>query len=102
MSVLADRDEWVYRDYEKVTRAYVARRSKVESKLVEELRRELVAAQSRRDRRRAAARPGHRRRHAPTRDRLIEEISRRASFRWWLALPLRRLVRALKGLPPGG
>ena len=48
MSVLADRDEWVYRDYEKVMRAYVARRSSSNRKLVDDLRRELVATQSRR------------------------------------------------------
>src|SRR5262249_32625208 len=36
LSVLADRDEWVYRDYEKVTHAYAAGQ-KFESRLIEEL-----------------------------------------------------------------
>lgn len=100
MSVLADRDEWVYRDYEKVTRAYVARQQ-FESKLVEDLRRELVATQSSRaadvEQRDQVIAEG-----CAARDRLIEEISRRASFRWWISLPLRRVMRALRGLPPGG
>jgi len=100
MSVLADRDEWVYRDYERVTRAYVAGQ-KFEAKLVAELRRELVATQEGRvadvKQRDAVIAEG-----CATRDRLIEELSRRASFRWWLSLPLRRLMRLLKGLPPGG
>jgi SAM-dependent methyltransferase len=100
MSVLADRDEWVYRDYEKVTRAYAARQQ-LESKLVEDLRRELVATQSSRaadvEQRDQAIAEG-----CAARDRLIEEISRRASFRWWISLPLRRVMRALKGLSPGG
>jgi SAM-dependent methyltransferase len=100
MSVLADRDEWVYRDYEKVTRAYAAGQ-KSESRLIEELRRDLATAQSGRDadirQRDEVIAEG-----CAARDRLIEEISRRASFRWWLWLPLRRVMRALKGLPPGG
>jgi SAM-dependent methyltransferase len=100
LSVLADRDEWVYRDYEKVTRAYGAGQ-KFESKLVAELRRELVATQEGRvadvEQRDTVIAAG-----CATRDRLIEELSRRASFRWWLSLPLRRLMRVLKGLPPGG
>jgi hypothetical protein len=28
------------------------------------------------------------------------EIERRTSLRWWLAVPFRRLWRALKGSPP--
>ena len=100
MSVLADRDEWVYRDYEKVTRAYIAGQ-KAESDLIADLRRELAAVESgriddirQRDRVIADG--------CATRDRLVEEISRRASFRWWITLPWRRLARALKGLAPGG
>ena len=100
MSVLADRDEWVYRDYEKVTRAFIAGQ-KIESRLIDELRRELVATQEERatdvDQRDQAIAEG-----CAARDLLIEEISRRASFRWWVLLPLRRLMRALKGLSPGG
>jgi SAM-dependent methyltransferase len=100
MSVLADRDEWVYRDYEKVTRAYIAGQ-KAESDLIADLRRELAAVESgriddvrQRDRVIADG--------CATRDRLVEEIARRASFRWWITLPWRRLARALKGLAPGG
>jgi len=100
MSVLADRDEWVYRDYEKVTRAFIAGR-KSESDLIGELRRELAAVESGRAadvrQRDLVIAEG-----CTTRDRLIEEISRRASFRWWITLPWRRLVRALKGVAPGG
>ena len=100
LSVLADRDEWVYRNYEEVTRAYMAGRDAVPAEIVE-LRRELAAANSSRDdavrQRDHAIADGN-----AKRDLLVDEISRRASFRWWLALPLRRLMRALKGEPPGG
>ena len=100
MSVLSDRDEWVYRDYENVTRAYGAAQ-KAESDRMGEMLRELAAAQAAHDKaveqRDDAIVDGN-----AKRDVLIEEISRRASFRWWLALPLRRFMRALKGQPPGG
>jgi SAM-dependent methyltransferase len=100
MSVLADRDEWVYRDYEKVTRAYVAA-EKAESDRVGELRRELAAVEAGRvadvrQRDQVIAES------FAVRDRLVEEVSRRASFRWWLTMPWRRMRRALKGEPPGG
>jgi SAM-dependent methyltransferase len=100
LSVLADRDEWVYHDYEKVTRAFIAGQ-KSHSDEIDELRTELAATQSSRaadvrDRDLVIAE------RCKERDRLAEEVSRRASFRWWLALPWRRLARALKGLPPGG
>ena len=100
LSVLADRDEWVYHDYEKVTRAYIAGQ-KSESELIAELRRALAAAETGRvaD---VRDRDGVIAERCVERDRLAEEVSRRASFRWWLALPWRRLVRALKGLAPGG
>jgi hypothetical protein len=83
-----------------VTRAYIAG-EKSYSDLIDGLREELAATQSGRvgdiqDRDRVIAE------HCKERDRLAEELSRRASFRWWLALPWRRLARALKGLPPGG
>lgn len=100
MSVLSDRDEWVYHDYEKVTRAYAsAQRVALDRQL--EMQREVEAARSKHDeamRRHDVAIGEARAEH----DRLVEETSRRASFRWWLALPFRRLLRALKGLPPGG
>jgi SAM-dependent methyltransferase len=100
LSVLADREEWVCRDYEKVTRAYGAAQ-KAESDRAGEMLRELAAAQSAHDeavkQRDLAIVQGN-----AKRDLLLDEISRRASFRWWLALPLRRFMRALKGQPPGG
>ncbi len=95
LSVLADRDEWVYRDYEKVTRAFVSAQ-KGESDRYGELvaaGRDHAEALRQRD---AAIVESH-----AERDRLAEEILRRASFRWWLKLPLRRLVNALKGRPAG-
>ena len=100
MSVLADRDEWVYHDYEKVTRAYAAAQQGMLDRSAE-TQREAAAARSRQDeavRQRDAVIAEAR----AERDRLLEENSRRASFRWWLALPFRRLLRALQGLPPGG
>ena len=99
MSVLADRDEWMYRDYEQVTRAYVAGQQ-AQADLIGELRRELAAVQAGRvadvEQRDSVIAEG-----CTMRDRLVEEISRRASFRWWLTLPWQRLMRALRGLPPG-
>jgi SAM-dependent methyltransferase len=99
MSVLADRDEWMYRDYEKVTRAHVAGQ-RAQSDLIGELRRELTAVQAGRiadvEQRDTVIAEGW-----TMRDRLVEEISRRASFRWWLTLPWQRLMRALKGPPTG-
>jgi SAM-dependent methyltransferase len=100
MSVLSDRDEWVYHDYEKVTRAYASAQQEALDRQLE-MQREVAAARSRHDeavRQRDAA-IGEAR---AERDRLLEENSRRASFRWWLALPFRRLLRAMNGLPPGG
>lgn len=96
MSVLADRDEWVYRDYANVTAAYRALAEREAP-----LRGELARALRERDAALAAGEAGRARLDAEV-ERQAIEIVRRASFRWWLALPLRRLVRALKGLPPGG
>jgi SAM-dependent methyltransferase len=103
LSVLSDRDEWVYRDYANVTRAFVESQAREAA-----LHDELAAARGRGDeaiRQRDAAAAdsgGERARLAGELSRAREEAVRRASFRWWLALPWRRLVRALKGLPPGG
>jgi hypothetical protein len=98
--VLSDRDEWVYRDYENVTHAFVAGRT-AETDLIEELRSELAAAREGHDKavqqRDIAIIDGN-----AKRDLLIEEISRRASWRWWFKLPFRRWRRALKGESPGG
>ncbi len=101
LSVLADRDEWVHRDYEKVMRDLEATHRRCN-----DLAGELALAQ--RDhadalRQRDAAQLAE----ADERARLVaqsetqqREIARRASFRWWLALPLRRAWLALTGKPP--
>lgn len=101
LSVLADRDEWVRRDYEKAMRDLVATHERAAA-----LERELEASQGRH----AEAVRQHDALQTATaseRERLgaeIEaqrhEIARRASLRWWLALPLRRLKLALTGRPP--
>jgi ubiquinone/menaquinone biosynthesis C-methylase UbiE len=81
LSVFADRDEWVYRNYADVTRAYVAAQKRDATSSGSEVELTRLAAEI---------------------SRAHAEITRRASFRWWLKLPLRRLLRALKGVPPGG
>jgi ubiquinone/menaquinone biosynthesis C-methylase UbiE len=90
LSVLADRDEWVHRDYEKVMRDLEAmhRRSK-----------ELDVKLSLSQRDLAVLVPQHARLAAQI-EIQQREIARRASLRWWLALPLRRLWLALTGRPP--
>ncbi len=99
LSVLADRDEWVYRDYANVTRAFAAAQKRDSA-----LGAELAAARSQFDAiaRERADWERERARLAAELARAQTETVRRASFRWWLALPWRRLVRAMKGLPPGG
>jgi SAM-dependent methyltransferase len=103
LSVLADRDEWVYRDYENVTRAVAAaQKQSVEAATTLA---ERIAASERERATAAAARAEETAEHARIAaeiERARFEIARRASFRWWLALPFRRLWRAVKGLPPGG
>ena len=90
LSVLADRDEWVRHDYEKVMRDLEAthRRSN-------DLDVKLSLAQ----RALADAVPQHARLAAQI-ELQQREIARRASLRWWLALPIRRLWLALTGRPP--
>ncbi len=98
VSVLADRDEWIYRDYEKVTQSIDAahRRSHQLAEQVTELQRHRSEAVRQDDGPEAAeqARLGE---QVAAQQR---EIARRASLRWWLALPLRRLWLALTGKPP--
>jgi SAM-dependent methyltransferase len=102
VSVLADRDEWVRADYEKVDARPAGDAS--------------ARARSRCLRR--AGKRGARRPHsgstprtrAPTRtnglaspgmiERRQHEIARRASFKWWVALPLRRAWLGLEGQAP--
>lgn len=98
VSVLADRDEWIYRDYEKVTKSVDAahRRGHLLAEQVAELQRHRNDTVRQDDAARAAelARLGE---QVAAQQR---EIARRASLRWWLALPLRRLWLALTGRPP--
>ncbi|MDH5245902.1 MAG: class I SAM-dependent methyltransferase [Betaproteobacteria bacterium] len=98
VSVLADRDEWIYRDYEKVTKSVDAahRRSHLLAEQVAELQRHRNEAVRQDDGPQAAE-------HARLGEQVAaqqREIARRASLRWWLALPLRRLWLALTGRPP--
>jgi ubiquinone/menaquinone biosynthesis C-methylase UbiE len=98
VSVLADRDEWIYRDYEKVTQGIDAahRRVNLLTAQAGELQRQYDKALRQGDAPPAAER-------ARLNEQIVaqqREIARRASWRWWLALPLRRLWLALTGKPP--
>ena len=98
VSVLADRDEWIYRDYEKVTQGIDAahRRVNLLTAQAGELQRQYDEALRQGDAPPAAER-------ARLNEQIVaqqREIARRASWRWWLALPLRRLLLALTGKPP--
>ncbi len=99
LSVLADRDEWVYGDYEKVTRALVATQHRLDALQDEALewRRRHDEALLRIDT--LAAGAAERPVLAERIERQQREIERRTSLRWWLAVPFRRLWRALRGPP---
>ena len=103
LSVLADRNEWIYRDYANVTRAFVAVQKDAAAlrNALDATRSDAIAARKERDSAASLA-PTERATLAAEIAAQRDEISRRASFRWWIALPLRRLIRALRGLPPGG
>lgn len=106
LSVLADRDEWVHRDYEKVMRdldVYSAHAAALEKQVaereaaVQSLRRDLEAAG---EAGRAAAQAharllAERDSDIAARDAALTakdaEILRRRGLRWWLRLPLVRL-----------
>jgi SAM-dependent methyltransferase len=106
LSVLADRDNWVHRDYEKVMRdleAQAARGAALESQVadreaaVQSLQRDLAAAG---EAGRAAAREQARLLEERDRDIAAKEVAlaardaeilRRRGLRWWLRLPLVRL-----------
>jgi SAM-dependent methyltransferase len=98
LSVLADRDEWVHRDYEKVIRDLetACRRGNDRDAQLALLRRQHADALHQRDALQAAERA----RLAAEIEVRQHEIARRASLRWWLALPLRRLWLALTGRRP--
>ena len=93
VSVLADRDEWMYRDYEKVTRSLDAahRRGNALAAQLGELtgqhadtvrQREALQMAVDADRVRAAVQQ--------------QEIEQRDTLRWWLALPFHRLRQMVK------
>jgi ubiquinone/menaquinone biosynthesis C-methylase UbiE len=105
VSVLADRDEWVYRNYEEVTRGYLALEREraarqapapvagdAEATALRDALRAAVAA--------AASSDAERSRLAQELSTRQAEVMRRASLRWWLALPFRRLRNVLRGEPP--
>jgi ubiquinone/menaquinone biosynthesis C-methylase UbiE len=98
VSVLADRDEWIYHDYEKVTQGVdvAQRRGQLLAEQLAELQRQQDEVTRHGDERQAAERV----RLGEQIDTQQREIARRASWRWWLALPLRRLWLALTGKPP--
>jgi ubiquinone/menaquinone biosynthesis C-methylase UbiE len=101
LSVLADRDEWVHRDYEKVMRDLEAmhRRSNDLDGQLARAQRQQVDAVRPRDTLQASEAAECARLAAQIEVQKCE-IARRASWRWWLALPLRRLLLALTGKPP--
>ena len=107
VSVLADRDEWIYGDYGQVTRNLDAahRRGNALEEKLSALQVEYAEAIRQRDALQAvvAAHLGTETERAQLAAELAilrEQVERRASVRWWLALPLRRLWNALTGKPP--
>lgn len=132
LSVLADRDEWLYRDYEKVMRELggACRRGNALEAQVTAWQQHCDEAVRQRDQLQAAVTACEadlaasraslaaveaeltatnaafatvetaQVRLAGEIDRLRHEIARRASVRWWLLLPWRRVRGALKGEPP--
>jgi SAM-dependent methyltransferase len=104
LSVLADRDEWVYADY---AQAFVNEklqwdRGNTLDGVVAEWQGHFGEAVKQRDalEKTAIELTAQVARHAERIDAQQHEIERRASIRWWLALPWRRLRLALKRLPP--
>jgi ubiquinone/menaquinone biosynthesis C-methylase UbiE len=97
LSVLADRDEWIYRDYEKVTRDLDGahrRGNALEGQLAA-----LQGAYAESVRQCDALRSDLDALHAQS-ERQRQEVARRAGLRWWATLPFRRVWRSLKGMPP--
>ena len=101
VSVLADRDEWVHRDYEKVMADLTATHALAHDLDVcveqgNQQRADLIRDHIDRE----SAHESERARLAGEIERQQHEIARRASFRWWVALPLRRAWLALTGKHP--
>ena len=106
LSVLADRGDWVHRDYEKVMKmmqdasrhgerlqASLEERERTMVATMSELARAHAEVESAREREHAAqaAREAERRAHVEAIDRRDREIVRRRGLRWWLRLPFVRL-----------
>jgi SAM-dependent methyltransferase len=108
LSVLADRDEWVYADYAQAfaNEKIQWERGNTLDGVVAEWQEHSREAVRQRDALHAAlaAQAGEdaadRARLAQQIDAQQHEIERRASLRWWLALPWRRIRAALKRAPP--
>jgi ubiquinone/menaquinone biosynthesis C-methylase UbiE len=101
LSVLSDRDEWVYADY---AQAFVNEklqwdRGNTLDGVVAEWQENFREAITQRDALEKAL-TAQVTRQAAQIDAQQHEIERRASIRWWLALPWRRLRLVLKRLPP--
>ena len=109
LSVLTDRDEWVYADYSQafVNEKIQWERGNALDAVVAEWQEHSREAVRQRDllqtalETQAAKTAEHVTRLARQIDTQQQEIERRASLRWWLTLPWRRLHALLKGLPPG-
>jgi ubiquinone/menaquinone biosynthesis C-methylase UbiE len=111
LSALADREDWVQKDYEKVMRnleVTVARGEALEAQLGAMTRHHADAVAQRDE---AAAKLGDletrlRKREEESARYLAEvsslqgEVIRRTSWRWWLKLPFLRIYRKLTGRPP--
>jgi SAM-dependent methyltransferase len=102
LSVLADRDEWVYSDY---AQAFVNEkiqwdRGNTLDGVVAEWQDHFREAVKQRDVMEKAL-TDQVTRQAEQIDAQQHEIERRASIRWWFALPWRRLLAALGRTPPG-
>jgi SAM-dependent methyltransferase len=104
LSVLADRDEWVYADY---AQAFANQKIQLDrgntlDGVVAEWQEHSREAVRQRDALQAAlaAQAAETARLAQQIDAQQHEIERRASLRWWMALPWRRIRSALKRVPP--
>jgi SAM-dependent methyltransferase len=105
LSVLADRGEWVYADYAQAFANEKIQwdRGNTLDGVVAEWQNHFHAAVKQRAvlERTNTELTAQITRHAEQVAAQQHEIERRASVRWWLALPWRRLRLALKGMPPG-
>jgi SAM-dependent methyltransferase len=103
LSVLADREEWVYADYMKAVEHEKIQweRGNTLDRVVAEWQGHFREA-TRQLQTTVAAQAAERARLAQQIDSQQHEIERRASVRWWLALPWRRLRDALRRVIAAG